>query len=92
MLTIKQLKDMPSDTIFAQGETVDGPEGVNMSRTGKRLKWVAVRGGIHDWAVYIGLDSSSFEQIRSYGDKVTGEQNIKKLVPCDDEAFSMYRY
>lgn len=33
-----------------------------------------------------------FDWIVNYGDKVHSEENIKKLCPCDDEAFKMYRY
>ena len=92
MLTIEKLKEMKPDTIFAQGETVDSPEGINIARTGQRLKWLAVRGGIWDWAIYCGTAEKSFEDIRDWGDKVTGEENIKKLVECDKEAFGAYRY
>lgn len=31
------------------------------------------------------------ERIASNGDKLTGEDTIKTLVPCDDEAFNLYR-
>jgi len=52
MLTLKMLKAMPPHTIFAQGELVDSPEDCNLANTGKTTRWVAVRGGIHDWAIY----------------------------------------
>lgn len=29
--------------------------------------------------------------VASNGDKLTGEDTIKTLVPCDDEAFNLYR-
>lgn len=92
MLSLKQLQDMPPHTVFATGETVNSPEGINMSNDGRTLRWVAKRGQIHDWAIYIGISSWSEELVKTNGDKVTGEHNIKKLVPCDDEAFGMYRY
>lgn len=92
MLSLKQLQDMPAHTIFATGETVNSPEGINMSNDGRSLRWVAKRGQIHDWAIYIGISSWDEQMIASNGDKVTGKDNIKKLVPCDDEAFGMYRY
>jgi hypothetical protein len=95
MLTIKDLKEMQPSTIFAQGEIEDSPNGINMAGTGKIMKWVAVRGGIPDWAIYSDNPynpMNSFEGVKDLGDKVTGEANIKKLVPCDDEAFKMYRY
>lgn len=37
--------------------------------------------GIWDW-----------QKIADEGDKISSENNIKKLVPCDEEAFKMYRY
>ena len=50
-LTLQKLKDM-TPGIFAQGETIDSSEGANMANTGKKIKWVAVRGIIHDWDFY----------------------------------------
>ena len=92
-LTLQQLKDMKPG-IFAQGEVVDGPSGVNVANTGKTIKWVASRGGIHDWAIYTDNPYSprgSFESVASMGDKIHSEEHIKKLVSCSDEAFEMYR-
>ncbi len=91
MLTLQQLKDMEPDTIFATGETTDDPAGVNMTGSGQPLRWVATRGGIHDWAIYIHTSSWSEAQIKSMGDKVHNRESVKKLVPCDDEALGMYR-
>lgn len=91
MLTLQQLKDMEPG-IFASGVTTDDAEGINMTRSGQELRWVATRGGIHDWAIYIHKASWSEQEVKDRGDKVTSEHNIKKLVPCDDEAFGMYRY
>ena len=85
------LKDMKPGT-FGTGEIVDGPEGINMFNSGRQLRWVATRGGIHDWAIYVGLASSSIEDVKDHGDKVHSERNIKKLVECDDEAYGMYRH
>ena len=108
MLTIKKLKEMEPG-IFAKGEIVDSPDGCNMANTGKIMRWVAVRGGIYDWAIYTQnphyIDSTDpeivavgysgvwdWEKIASMGDKVHNEESIKKLVPCDDESFNMYRH
>jgi len=90
-LTIERLRVMKPG-IFASGFTVDSPEGVNMARTGKRLRWVAVCGHAEDWAIYVGLADEDRETVRDVGDKVTSESNLRKLVPCDDRAFKMYRY
>ncbi len=91
-LTVKQLEGMQPG-IFAKGEIVDSPEGINMSNSGRMLKWVAVRGGgIPDWAIYCHFADKDWEWIRNCGDKVCDKKNIKKLVLCTDEAFRKYRY
>lgn len=92
MLTLEALKAMEPETIFASGTTIDGPEGLNMARTGKLLRWVAIRGGIHDWAIYAHFADLPAEEVARIGDKVSTESHIKRLVPCDDAAFEMYRY
>ena len=78
--------------IFAKGEIIDSPDGINMMNSGKQLKWVAVRGYIHDWAIYCHLADCSYKYIRDFGDKVHSKETIRKIVPCDDEAFKMYRH
>lgn len=50
-LTLQKLKELPPG-IFAKGEILDGPTGCNVANTGKMMRWVAVRGDIHDWAIY----------------------------------------
>jgi len=92
MLTLKMLKDMPPGTTFATGVVMDNPEGLNMCNTGMELRWVAVRGGIHDWAIYCHYADRNIEAVRRSGNKVCREGYIRMLVPCDDEAFAMYRY
>ena len=92
-LTLEQLKDMKPG-VFAKGETIDSPEGANMASTGKMIKWVAVRGYIHDWAIYTDNPYSpqlTFQGVRNMGDKIHDREAIKKLVPCTDEALKMYR-
>ena len=92
MLTIKQLKAMKPNTIFAKGETAVEDYWDTLKEM--QVRWIAVRGGIHDWAIYYNLvnDNKSDEEIRNYGDKMRNEKSIKKCIPCDDEAFNMYRH
>jgi hypothetical protein len=109
LITVDQLDQMEPHSIFAKGTFIDSPEGVNMSNTGKEVRWVAVRGGIHDWAIYSQnpyyIDDFSpevmavgysgvwdWEKIKEEGDKVHQEDNIRKLVPCDDGALALYRH
>ena len=92
MLTVEMLKAMPAGTIFASGLTTDNADGLNMNNSGKFVKWVACRGGIHDWAIYCCLGVESNQYIKDFGDKVHSERHIKNLVLCDKEAFKMYRH
>jgi hypothetical protein len=91
VLTLKQLEDMPVQTKFATGECIDSPEGINMMGSEKMLRWVAVRGGVADWAIYCHFTDHSIEEVAAEGDKVIWEEHIKKLVPCTDEAYLRYR-
>ncbi len=92
MLTIKDLKELQPG-IFATGIIRDEPGGLNMSGSGRLLKWVAVRGGdIYDWCIYCHFTDEDMRYTERRGDKVCAVDNIKRLVPCDDEAFQMYRY
>jgi hypothetical protein len=71
-----------------------------------KVNWLAIRGGYHDWAIYHSLDANlepadylggfthleaTDEQIARDGAKLRREEDIKKLVPCEDDAFEMYR-
>ena len=60
MLSLKQLQDMPPHTVFATGTTSDDAAGINMANTGAQLRWVAKRGQIHDWAIYIHSGQNVF--------------------------------
>lgn len=118
MLTLQMLKDMEPETIIAQGiDSIIHPwfndaksveEGGTLNKDGKstNVKWIAVRGGYHDWAIYHSLDANfihadflddpahldvSYYRILKSGAKLRWEEEIRRLVPCDDEAFKMYR-
>ena len=90
-LTLKKLKAMKPGTIF---EFKPGDNGV------RTFMLVAKQGSIHDWAIYTSLNAIPMvhfwagdkQGIADYGQKLTDEDLIRKLVPCDDEAFKMYRY
>lgn len=85
-LTLQSLKDMEAGTIIAQGV------GLYTELHPEPIKWVAIRGGIHDWGIYYEHPDMIAEYVTAHGDKVRSESIIKQLVPCDDEAFKMYRY
>ena len=92
VLTLEDLKEMKPYTVFAHGYTENSPDGVYMtnSNIGRKMLWIAKRGGIHDWAIYIHWADRDIEWVKDHGDKVTSAPNIRRLVPCDDKAFEMY--
>lgn len=91
MLTLEMLKILKPDIIFATGVLSDSPEGINMTRSGKLLRWVAVTGYVADWTIYCHWEYQDEFWIKRYGDKVINRENIEKCVPCNDEAFKRYR-
>lgn len=60
--------------------------------SGEVLKRVAVRWiWMHDRAIYIWPEFEASFVIAKNGDKLRGEDNIRRLVDCSDEAFALYR-
>ena len=92
MLTKEILRAMNPKTIISSGTITDNPFGINMTNSGKMLRWVAVRGGIADWAIYIHFDIYDTDHIKAHGDKIYNPKYIRMLVDCDEEAFQAYRY
>jgi len=58
---------------------------------GKRLRYIAKRGEIHDWAIYVDLEKFPDHKILNNGQKVYDLNVVKQLVKCDDKALEMYR-
>ena len=85
-LTVEKLKNMQPEERFARGT------GTYPELTNKEIRWVAVRGGgTHDWSIYYHLVDKSEETIAREGDKCFTQSVIKRLVPCSDEAYALYR-
>ena len=111
MLTLKKLIDMKSNTIFATGQgKIEHPWFNNAKNIDENnetvVNWVAIRGSIHDWAIYHSLDANlepadyldgtthlqaTNEQIARGGAKLYNKNKIKEFVHCDDESLKMYR-
>ena len=117
-LTIECLDAMQPDKIFASGiTTIEHPwfnhakpvsEGGSLEPDGRstKVKWAAIRGYIHDWAIYHSLDANfveenyldgtshlkiSFHHIVDHGAKMRNEEQVKELVNATDEAMRLYR-
>lgn len=87
ILTLQRLKDMESDTIFDSGISTT----LNLINSNESLRWVAVRGGYHDWSIFAHKEKMSKENIADQGDKISSLDIVRRLVPCDNEALEMYR-
>jgi len=92
VLTIDKFLSLPANSPIWYGESIDNYTGINLSNSDQKLKWVAIKGGAEDWAIYAGFTYHTYEDIARGGDKVVMEKNIRKLVPCDDEVYSRYRF
>lgn len=93
MLTVEKLMKLEPG-IFATGTARNSPDDVYMTNEfpDRELRWVAVRGEVHDWAIYVHWSEESADWVKSWGDKVRTPSYIRSLVLCDDEAFKMYRF
>ena len=91
-LTAEQFDKVPNGEVFAFGQTTDSADGINMSNSGKTLRWIAKKGYANDWCIYTHLATHSLSFISQQGDKVVSEHNIRKLVLCDETVFKKYRY
>ena len=83
-LTIETLKNMKPETIFSSGQTkICHPwvsrhdydtkahiRGVVDEDLMTDVKWVAIRGFIHDWAIYHSLDANLVSAINDYYNNV----------------------
>lgn len=90
-------------TFIDSKEPGEGNVALCLPISNKKVRWVAVKGRLDklcDWCIYAenphyqGTDYEfiAFEDIKRRGDKIMGEANIKKLIPCSDEVFERYRY
>ena len=86
MISTNDLKKMQSGEKFATGT------GTYEEIYANPIRWVAVRGnGYHDWAIYYGFLDMTVEDIVRVGDKMFIETVIKRLVPCTEDAYKLYR-
>lgn len=91
IITVEIFDQIPNDEIFATGITTDGPEGLNMIRSGRELTWIAKKGIANDWCVYTHFSSNSIAMISMEGDKVRDRNNIDNILEINDELWERYR-
>jgi len=91
MLDIEAFDKIPAGSTFATGVLPNSPTGIFMTRDGGDLRWVAVKGYAHDWAVYCHWAYHSEDFVASSGDKVLTPEYVKRCVPCTEEVMERYR-
>lgn len=92
MLTVEHLQKMQPRQLIARWSFTDNSFWINYFWSGQVLKRVAVRWiWMHDRAIYIWPEFEASFVIAKNGDKLRGEDNIRRLVDCSDEAFALYR-
>lgn len=91
-LTVEEFDKIPDGDVFRTGTLPDSPEGLNMTNSGRMLKWIAKKGYANDWAIYCHWADSSDVYVRQHGQKVASESNILNAVPCVKEVLNRYRY
>lgn len=101
MLTVESLKMMDPHTIFAHGvmrldevfwsdPMLGAYYGEQVGRTGM-IGFVAMRGAISDWAVYLGNPYLSPQYIATSGVKLTSKSCVRAIVQCTEGAWRRYR-
>jgi hypothetical protein len=92
VITLKKFLKLPPNRVFATGESVDSPEGLFMTGSGNPLRWVAVKGGNQDWALYTQQTHWSYEMVERNGDKVNDEANILRALEVSPKVLERYRH
>ncbi|KKM16266.1 hypothetical protein LCGC14_1687620 [marine sediment metagenome] len=92
MLTFDIFKLYPDGEIFDEGVLPNSPDGLFMTESSGRLKWIAKKGCGNDWAIYCHRPDKSSDWIAQHGDKVRYEDNIRRCVSCEDSVFNLYRH
>jgi len=90
MFTREKLDKLEPLVIFASGLDFDEEGGINMWSTHELLRWVAVRGEVDDWAVYVDKADKSVESVKDFGCKIFKDQAVK-LINGSQDFYDRYR-
>ena len=96
-LTKNDLIKMTPGEIFERGIFNDSPKGINFSGTNNDVRWLAKRGEVEDWVIYVqnphyGNLEWGYGRIENYGDKLFNPESIQKLIQASPDAMALYRY
>ena len=92
MLTIEEFSKYPNTEIFRTGIISDSSTGCNYDNSGKLIKFVAKKGQIEDWAIYVGPVEWSYDDIRDWGNKLKFEDSILSCLNVSSNVLEKYRF
>lgn len=95
MMTIEEFNKIPFGEIFQRGEIQNSSDGIEMFDyyKGCLMTWIAKKSDSdNSWAIYCYWTGVSNHFIKVNGHKVKDKSHIIKLVPCDQEMLSKYRF
>jgi len=55
VMTMEKFSKIEAHSPMCHGESIDNYTGINLSNSDQKLKWVAIKGGAEDWAIYAGF-------------------------------------
>lgn len=94
-MTIEEFNKIPLGEIFLRGEIENSYEGIKMFDYYQNclLTWIAKKSdGDESWAIYCYWRGVSEYFIKVNGHKIKDKDQIIKLVSCDQEMLSKYRF
>ena len=92
-LTLDMLNNpVHADKVLATGVVMDSVDGLNMTGSGRNLRWVLQIGTANDWAIYCHWASLTPGWVALHGDKIVTTSNIRNIIDCDDDVMSHYRH
>lgn len=92
MLTEDIFKKLPAGHAFAKGITINNSSGIVMTtdNIGEPLRWFAYKDFSNHWRIYIYWATATYDKTIGNGFIITNEDDIQKLVPCDNNVLSNY--
>ena len=97
LLKLQMLQTMEPNSVFSTGTAPADTLGLGLPQTEGAeaptlLRWCAVRGSHFAWAIYALPADRDVAWICAYGDKIHDPEILRRLVPCTDAAFAVYRH
>ena len=95
-LTILEYNRINDGKTFAQGEFENSNENggflLTVANKGRMIRWIAKKGFENNWCIYYHWADVQCLDVRRHARKIKKKDQIQKLVGCDDQVYSKYRF